>query len=460
MPVNPLRVRTLADYPLKKGPVIYWMSRDQRVHDNWALLYAQELALLNQQPLAVAFCLVPDFLQAGARQYRFMLQGLHEVKRSLSALNISFLMLSGHPGREPARLLAECGAGALISDFSPLRLSRQWKDEAVAEMAASRMSAPFYEVDAHNILPCWYASPKQEWAAYSFRPKVRRLLPVFLEEFPFPARMPEENFAAFDLEGDGGGPETDVDAGIINGIKIDAAPPAVNVPSGEQAAAAALKGFLAGGLAGYAARRNDPNLDGQSGISAYLHFGQISAQRVALEASKSEVDAGAFLEELIVRRELADNFCYYNRYYDDMRGYPDWARRSLSQHVMDAREYIYTRQELEEAKTHDDLWNAAQRQMLLSGKMHGYLRMYWAKKILEWTERPAVALQYAIYLNDRYGLDGRDPNGYAGIAWSQGGLHDRAWKERAVFGKVRYMSYSGAKGKFDVRAYIDRWSQG
>ncbi len=159
-----------------------------------------------------------------------------------------------------------------------------------------------------------------------------------------------------------------------------------------------------------------------------------------------------------MRKELSDNFCYYNQHYDDMQGFPAWAKASLGEHEKDRREYLYTLQELEKARTHDDLWNAAQQEMLHTGKMHGYMRMYWAKKILEWTASPAAALRAAIYLNDRYELDGRDPNGYAGIAWSLGGVHDRAWKERAIFGKVRYMSYNGAKSKFDVQAYINKWS--
>jgi deoxyribodipyrimidine photo-lyase len=167
-------------------------------------------------------------------------------------------------------------------------------------------------------------------------------------------------------------------------------------------------------------------------------------------------EPSSFLEELVVRRELADNFCYYNAHYDQFDGFPNWAKETLREHQKDRREYIYTLKEMEAAQTHDDLWNAAQMEMVHKGKMHGYLRMYWAKKILEWTQSPQDALQVAIYLNDRYELDGRDPNGYTGIAWSIGGVHDRAWKERAIFGKVRYMSYKGASGKFDVKAYIQK----
>jgi deoxyribodipyrimidine photo-lyase len=225
---------------------------------------------------------------------------------------------------------------------------------------------------------------------------------------------------------------------------------------GERAAKKHLNEFIDQGLVLYDSDRNNPVKNGQSGLSFYLHFGQISAQRVALMALSGMTDSSPFLEELVVRRELADNFCYYNPHYDSVQGFPNWARETLRQHENDPREYLYSIKELEEAKTHDELWNAAQTEMVCRGKMHGYMRMYWAKKILEWTSSPAEAMKIAIYLNDRYELDGRDPNGYTGIAWSIGGVHDRAWKERPIFGKVRYMSYNGAKTKFNIKAYIEK----
>jgi len=210
-------------------------------------------------------------------------------------------------------------------------------------------------------------------------------------------------------------------------------------------------------LSHYDAQRNDPSLDGQSHLSPYLHFGQLSAQRVALEIQRTSADKknrDAFLEELIIRRELAENFCFYNEDYDNMKGFPQWARKSLHAHRKDKREYIYALDDFENARTHDALWNAAQVEMVKRGKMHGYMRMYWAKKIFQWTKSPEQAMEIAIELNDRYSLDGRDPNGYSGIAWSIGGVHDRAWSERPVFGKIRYMSYYGLKSKFDIKKYI------
>jgi deoxyribodipyrimidine photo-lyase len=228
---------------------------------------------------------------------------------------------------------------------------------------------------------------------------------------------------------------------------------------GEKAAQSALYGFVEEKLGGYDRDRNNPNKTGQSDLSPYLHFGHISAQRIALEVIKEKAASesrDAFLEELIVRRELSDNFCFYNDHYDSVEGFPEWAKKTLDQHMKDKRPYLYSLEDFEEARTHDDLWNAAQMEMVKCGKMHGYMRMYWAKKILEWTRSPEEAMETAIYLNDRFELDGRDPNGYAGIAWSIGGVHDRAWNEWNVFGKIRYMSYNGCRSKFKTDSYI-KW---
>ena len=439
--VDPKRARILSEHPFQAGPVVYWMSRDQRVNDNWALLYAQELATRRAAPLAAVFCLAPRFLESGSRQYKFMLAGLKEVEQSLSRLGIAFRLLYGDPGVEITQFLEDCGAGALVSDFSPLRISRGWKNAVAAQI-----TIPFHEVDAHNVIPCWHASVKQEWAAYTFRPKVHRLLGEFLIDFP-PLKRQKIRWPG-EMDNDWKRAEASIEAESVADANW--------LVPGEAAARAVLDEFLSRKLSGYDEYRNDPTKDGQSNLSPYLHLGQISAQRAALQALSGPTDASAFLEELVVRRELADNFCCYNPEYDSVNSFPDWAKETLRVHQNDRREYIYSLKELERAETHDDLWNASQKEMLCRGKMHGYLRMYWAKKILEWSESPAEALNAAIYLNDRYELDGRDPNGFTGIAWSIGGLHDRAWKEREVFGKVRYMSYNGLRSKFNVPAYIKK----
>jgi deoxyribodipyrimidine photo-lyase len=423
------------------------MSRDQRVQDNWALLFSQKLSQREKVPLALVFCLAPQFLGATFRQYSFMIQGLSEVEHKLAEKNIPFYLLLGSPEVEIAEFLRKCGAGCLVTDFDPLRLKRQWKEEV-----AKKLDIPFFEVDAHNIVPCWVASDKQEYGAYTLRPKILRALPVFLDIFP-PLQKQEVAW---------GEPSASIDwQEILTGLTLDRTVPEVSgFKPGEMAAWAVLEDFLENKLSNYSEGRNDPTRDGQSNLSPYLHFGQISGQRIALEVEHSPAGQKAkeaFLEELIVRRELSDNFCFYNLQYDSFAGFPSWAQKTLNEHRDYLREYLYTQTQFEQAQTHDQLWNAAQSEMVQTGKMHGYMRMYWAKKILEWTASPEEALQIAIYLNDRYELDGRNPNGYTGIAWSLGGVHDRAWGERKVFGKIRYMSYNGCKSKFSVTKYIEKY---
>ncbi|HBA54194.1 MAG TPA: deoxyribodipyrimidine photolyase [Syntrophorhabdus aromaticivorans] len=442
--VNPDRIRPLKEGVPGPGSVVYWMSRDQRVADNWALLHARHVALSQGVPLAVVFCLVPEFLNGTIRQYRFMLEGLKGVEEDLGELGIAFFLISGYPEEEIPKFCHQHGIGALITDFDPLRLKRTWK-MAITD----RVNIPIHEVDAHNIIPCWIASSRQEYGAYTIRPKIKRLLPAFLEDFPA-----MEKHAIPWL----GMPRRTDWEGVEGALTTDRTVPAVAwLSPGAEAAKDSLSRFIEGRLEAYSRDRNDPNKVGQSNLSPYLHFGQLSAQRVALEvlrAAVTEESRAAFLDELIVRRELSDNFCFYTPHYDSFEGFPDWAKKTLTEHRKDRRSYIYPRDALEAAETHDDLWNAAQTEMVKKGKMHGYMRMYWAKKLLEWTKSPEDAMKIAIYLNDRYELDGRDPNGYAGIAWSIGGVHDRAWSERNVFGKVRYMSYNGLKSKFNASAYI------
>jgi deoxyribodipyrimidine photo-lyase len=446
MTINPLRINSRNQNPATPGAVIYWMSRDQRVADNWALLHAQSLALERQAPLAVVFTLADSFLGATLRQFGFMLRGLAGVAGRLEDLGIAFILLRGNPPDEICRFIQQYNVGVLVTDFDPLRIKRSWHDQV-----ARSVSVPCIEVDAHNIVPCRIASNRQEFGAYTIRPKIHRLLPEFLDAFPavvlhpFPWRSPVTPF-----DGDATLASMTVDRSVaeIGGLT-----------PGEQGGRARLHDFIKNGLALYETERNDPCRQGQSGLSPWLHFGQISAQRVALEVSRqlsASSSTEAFLEELIVRRELADNFCLHNSSYDRVAGFPEWAQRTLAAHRHDPREYLHTPEQLETAQTHDPLWNAAQLTMVTTGTMHGYLRMYWAKKIMEWSPSPEDALSTTIMLNDRYQLDGRDPNGYAGIAWSIGGVHDRAWGERPVFGKIRYMNYNGCLRKFAVAEYISR----
>jgi deoxyribodipyrimidine photo-lyase len=437
------RVRKLSGGEAGEGPVLYWMSRDQRAADNWALLHAQAMAMERGAPLAVVFCLASNFLGAGRRQYGFLLRGLEGTAAALEEKGIPFRLLTGDPGKEIPALARRVKAAAVVADFDPLRIKREWK-----EKAGRSLRAPLLEVDAHNIVPCWLASPKREWSAATFRPRFHRLLDDFLTPFPplgkhphpWPDRVlprgPDWNRLLWAVPGDPTVPEVE------------------EITPGEEAASRVLEGFLRRRLPAYDASRNDPSVPGQSGLSPYLHFGHLSPQRAALLARDRGPAAEAFLEQLTVRRELADNFCHYQAGYDSYAAFPEWARRSLDAHRKDARERVYPLHQLEEGRTHDPLWNAAQMEMVHTGKMHGYMRMYWAKRILEWSASPEEALAAAIALNDRWSLDGRDPNGYAGIAWSMGGVHDRSWGNRPVMGGIRPMTAAGCRRKFDVAAYI------
>ena len=441
--INPKRVHVLRSGDDKKtGPVVYWMSRDQRVNDNWALLFSISKANELKVSLLVVFSLTPEFLNAGLRQYSFMLNGLKEVENRLKNIGIAFNLLYGSPEDTIPEFIISTKASLLISDFDPLKVKTQWKSTVNA-----KISIMHYEVDSHNIVPCRIASQKVEFGAHTFRTKLNRLLDTYMIEYPhIPMLKQKSKSTSINWEY------------ALNWLQPNPEVPIADwISPGETAAVDAMSSFLDVGLEGYSKKRNDPILSAQSGLSPYLHFGQLSAQRLAIEVAKSaapDKDKSDFLDELIVRRELSDNFCFYNENYDNIHGFHFWAKKSLLEHANDEREYIYSLNQFEKAKTHDNLWNAAQLQMVNSGKMHGYMRMYWAKKILEWTSSTEEAMRIAIYLNDKYSLDGRDPNGYAGIAWSIGGVHDRAWAERPIFGKIRYMNYNGSKRKFDVKKYI------
>jgi deoxyribodipyrimidine photo-lyase len=426
------------------GPVVYWMSRDQRVDDNWALIHAAEEAKKAGVPLHVLFCLVPFFEGACIRQYDFMVRGLQETWKRARDRGLCLHVRPGHAPDVVRSFVREFHAGRVVTDFDPLRIKQGWKRELL-----EHLDIPIHEVDAHNIVPAWRVSNKQEYAARTIRSKIQKLLAEFLEPFPV-----WENLSVEDVPCDP--PDWE---GLMEGLQVDRTVlPVTGIMSGYTGGMDRMHAFMAHGLDRYDQTSRDPNAHGLSGLSPWLHFGQIAPQSVALEAVASPRTEGqqAFLEQLIVRRELADNFCMHNPHYDSIGGIPAWGRATLDKHRDDIREYVYARDAWERAATHDPLWNAAQHEMVRTGSMHGYMRMYWAKKILEWSKTPEDAIRTAIYLNDRYQLDGRDPNGYVGVLWSMGGLHDRPWKERSVFGTVRYMNAAGCKRKFDVERYVEK----
>lgn len=442
--MHPARVRLIHNRPQQRGPVLYWMHRELRAQDNWALLHAQELARERGQPLAVVFCLARHYPLAARAHFAFLVHGLGETARSLEALGIPFILLRGEPGHAVADYAAQAKAGLLVTDADPTKPKRAWLAELL-----SRLQCPAVEVDGRNVVPARRASDKAEYMARTIRPKIQRLLPEFLDPFP-PLASQALPWPAPQLQT--GWPA----------LLAEFGPPPAHFPPGENAAHAALDAFLHAGLPRYADDRNTPLDPASSLLSPYLHFGHISAQRVALEVSGSKVPAQAreaFLEQLIVRRELAENFCLHTPHYDSVDAFPAWARATLAKHQADPRPFLATDAQLDGAATPDPLWNAAQRQLLDTGHMHGWLRMYWAKQILLWSPDAETALSRVLRLNDSLSLDGRDVNGYAGAAWSIGGVHDRPWPERAVFGTVRSMTFSGAAKKFDVQAFIDRWTR-
>ncbi len=415
------------------------MSRDQRTNDNHALLAAQRHALAGRLPLVVAFVVYPVSGGRAREHFEFMLAGLRDVADALEKLDITFVVRTAHkPIAALRHIVGDVAPAAIYVDFSPLRGPR-----TLRSALASSCGIPVFEVDTHNIVPAWVTSEKLEFAARTIRPKIHRHLSRFLVEPPRLRHHPHP------WQGSLSSDSLDVpSAPLSNGTHVAAVP-------GQVAAAAALRAFIRHRLADYATARNDPTVDGLSGLSPYFHYGQLATLRVALTAP----DAAALIEEMVVRKELSDNFCLYQPHYDSIRGAPDWAARTLGAHATDARSFVYSYQQLEHAQTHDEAWNAAQRQMTRDGKMHGYMRMYWAKKILEWTPSASVAIEHAIRLNDFYEIDGGDPNGYVGVMWSIAGVHDRPWAERPVFGQIRYMNDAGLRRKFKIDAYIARYPE-
>jgi len=447
MMMNLRRVRKYDGTSDDSGPVLYWMHRDFRARDNWGLIYARQQALVLQVPVAVFFCLQPVFLAATLRQYDFLLQGLEETAASLAEAGIPLILRSGEPAAEVIRICRELKPSLVVTDFDPLQIKRQWIRTLIEQGRT-----PVHEVDSRNIVPAWLASDHREFMARTFRPRINRHLSEFLDSFPVLPPHPHSwsaVVAGHDFPS------------LRTRIKVDTQVQPVSwLHPGEMAAHCTLAEFLDHRLVGYK-MRNDPNRHVCSDLSPFLHFGMISSQAIVLELQRrglhgEEVDE--FVEELVVRRELSDNFCLYTPDYDQVTGFPAWAQRTLQRHQGDQRPYLYSDEQFDQGQTHEPLWNAAQNQLVATGKMHGYLRMYWAKKILEWSEDAARALQIAVYLNDRYALDGRDANGYTGIAWAIGGVHDRGWAERPIFGTIRYMNAAGARRKFDVDTYIRTWT--
>jgi len=429
--------------------VVYWMQRAQRGIDNHALNVAVEVANALDLPLLVYFAGISNFPHANLRHYVFLQQGFSDIASDLAARNIAFVMRRA-PQESHQKLLADADAAIVIGDENPMREPERWRRDL-----AAAIDIPFWTVDADVVIPSRLIE-KAQYGAYIIRPRLYRLLPEYLVPYENPHAKHEwkrpKSFHADSL----------TDDMTLGWDHLDrSVPPVAAWQGGTRAALKRLELFTAKMLAAYDETRNHPEMDGTSALSPYLHYGHIGPQTIALavEAAARGNPAIAkardsFINELIVWRELAVNFVLYCPRYDTADCAENWARETIAEHARDEREHLYTLAQLEDAQTHDDLWNAAQIQMTRHGWMHNYLRMYWAKKILEWTPDAATAVKYCVHLNDKYELDGRDPGGYAGIAWAILGKFDRPWFDRPVFGKIRYMSGGSTGKKFDSKKYI------
>ena len=460
---TPAELAALADRPRivvrRGGPprpggraVVYWMQRAMRAADNPALDVAVEAANLLGLPVVIYFGVIPNYPNANLRHYHFMQQGLRDVERDASERGVGFVVR-----RAPETLesfLEEVQAALLVGDENPCREPERWR-----QALAKRLTIPFWTVDADVIVPSRVFG-RSFVLLHHFRPRLRAELPKFLvapgSAAPLHAWNPSRALISFSLAQD-----------ITAGFKtLDRAiQPVDSFTGGRSAAMKRLDEFLARDLAAYDDQRNHPEADGTSRLSPYLHFGHIGPLTIALAVEKA-FGAGQvsvqtrerFLEQLIGWRELAALFVRHEPNYDAWECAAPWARKTLLEHMADARPWRYTFAQLDRAETHDELWNAAQRQMTQTGWMHNYMRMYWAKMILAWAPDPATAFDWAVILNDRYQLDGRDPNGYAGIAWAIVGKLDRPWFNRPVFGLVRPMSGASMAKKFNAAAYMRRYS--
>jgi deoxyribodipyrimidine photo-lyase len=474
------RTQPLNQQPISTGPIIYLISRDLRLNDNWALAFAHQLAQQSHQPLWLVFQLLPTMGQRSHEHFDFLLAGLRELQISARNHNISLTIITADNLTELTSTLTSWNPGAIVLDFSPLKGSQQR-----ARHLAKNLNCSVTQVDAHNCIPIWQTSDHQEYAARTIRPKIHRLLPDFLDTAPelpmYPSsnlQSPTKNTIVFP------NPTATNWQTIENFVQAPTNHQQLDWQAGETAAHAQLTAFLTERLTKFGLYRNDPNQTACTDLSPYLHFGMISAVtgiKAVLQTTNLELatvldydratpiqpnspsaalklhSTATLLEELIVRKELADNFCYHNPNYDSLAGAPNWAQQTLTKHQSDLRSAIYSLDELTQVKTVDLAWNAAQTQLIKTGKLHGYMRMYWAKQLLLWTPDAATAIQQAITLNDSYSLDGGDPNGYVGILWSLAGLHDRPWQQRPIFGTIRTMTASGLARKFDLETYQQHW---
>lgn len=424
--------------------ILYWMQQSQRISFNHTLNAAVSKANETNLPLVVCFVFT-KFPEAQERHYLFMYEGIRELSERFRKLEINFIVQIGNPVNIISELALR--ASHLFMDYGYLKVQRQWRYEII-----SKVDCDVSIIESDVIVPVKVAYHKEAYSAGVLRPKIN----LYSSQFLIVSKMPVINNKSILFDNEILEWKDIINNSYLNIIKERF----IIKPSfrgGETEAEKYLALFINKKLTHYAQDSNNPTLNVSSNLSPYLHFGQISALKIALEVLKIEGEnSTAFFEELFVRRELAMNFVYYNQNYSKYDCLPDWSKKTLDRHKDDYREFLYDLETLENAQTHDEAWNSAQKELVFTCKMHSYMRMYWGKKIIEWVETPQKAFEIAIYLNNKYSLDGRDPNSYAGVAWCFG-KHDRAWKERSIFGLVRYMNYAGLKRKFNIEEYINKF---
>lgn len=445
------RIRVLNDAAISAGGqyVLYWAQMNRRTTSNHALAHAISIANDLQLPVLYYEGLTCTYPYANDRLHTFLLDGVADTAARLAKLGIGYVFYLRRKRSDENDVLYRLAeqAAAVISDDYPTFI-------AVTHNASvpAKLKIAFHAVDSSCVVPM-KTLEKREYAAYTIRPKIHRVLGRYLVPLQMakPKRAWDGPVPKFHT------PIDDVPAAVAS-CEIDhSVPPSISYKGGMKQAEKRLNHFLTRNLSRYAKERNEPTSHATSTLSPYLHFGQISSLQVALAAKEyakeHKLIADEFLEELIVRRELAFNHAFYSESPDSLATLPDWAIKTLEKHRKDARPALYTREQLDRGETYDDLWNATQKELLLRGSIHGYYRMYWGKKIVEWSKTPQEAADVMVYLHDRYSLDGRDPNTYTNILWCLG-LHDRPWNERPVFGMVRYMSLDGMKRKTHVDQYM------
>ena len=450
------RVRPLNSAPIRSKEngasyVLYWTGANRRVEGNHALAHAATLANELKLPLLYYEPLTCAYPSANDRLHTFILEGVPDNAARLHSKGIGYCFHLRRRFSDPADTIFQLAAkaAAVISDDYPTFYPAYQNATVPPQLACT-----CYAVDSSCVIPM-NRFEKRQYAAYTIRPRVQKLLPEYLKpvEVPHVHHRFTENISSWHLE-----VERKHIPAIVASCEIDhSVPPSISFTGGSEAAELHLKHFLHENLKRYPEGRNEPGQRATSNLSPYLHFGQIGALDVALAvreyAAEHELSSAEFIEELTVRRELAFNFLRFADQKNWLANLPDWAQATLRDHERDRRPVLYTYEQLEQGRTGDEIWNACQKELLLRGKIHGYYRMYWGKKVIEWTPTYEEALQTLIRFHDRFALDGRDPNTYTNILWLFG-LHDRPWQERPVFGKTRYMTADGLRRKTDVASYL------